>query len=94
MFSSDSCLQGCGGFWKGAFFSQFPREIMEKNLHITALEFLSKIVGKNFRGQRLLVLCDNMSACQIINTGSVTLNLTVFNLPEHNKGNLPRKQNP
>ena len=61
VFSSDSCLQGCGGFWKGAFFhSQFSREILEKNLHITALEVLSILVclrlwGKNFKGQRILV---------------------------------------
>ena len=63
---------------KGPFFSQFPREIMEKNIHITALEVLFILVclrlwGKNFKGQRILVFCDNMSACQIINTGSDTL---------------------
>ena len=63
---------------KGPFFSQFPREIMEKNIHITALEVLFILVclrlwGKNFKGKRILVFCDNMSACQIINTGSDTL---------------------
>ena len=56
------------------FHSQFPREILEKNLHITALEVLSILVclrlwGKFFKGQRILVFCDNMAACQVINTG-------------------------
>lgn len=27
VFSSDACLGGCGGFWKGAFFhAEFPIE--------------------------------------------------------------------
>ena len=84
VFSLDSCLQGCGGFWKGVWFivrkrakirnrysqaphltqningkvtssqfhSQLPREIMEKNLHCTALEVLSIIVCLRQKIQR------------------------------------------
>ena len=75
IFSSDSCLEGCGGFWKGAYFhSVFPENILNQNLHITALEVLSIILclrlwGQFFKGLRIVVFCDNMAACQIINSG-------------------------
>lgn len=75
IFSSDSCLEGCGGFWMGAYFhSNFSEEILSKKLHITALEVLSIIVclrlcGHFFKGLRIVVFCDNMAACQIINSG-------------------------
>lgn len=75
IFSSDSCLTGCGGFWNGNYFhSVFPTSIIQKNLHITALEILSIIIclklwGKFFRGQRIIVLCDNQAVSQVLNSG-------------------------
>lgn len=75
IFSSDSCLSGCGGFWKGAYFhSVFPEEIMQNNWHISALEMLSIIVclrlwGSYFKGLKIIVFCDNEAVCTVINTG-------------------------
>ena len=75
VFSSDSCLTGCGGFWKGNFFHvQFPPRILQMKLHITALEILSivlclKLWGRFFKGQRILVLCDNQAVSQVICSG-------------------------
>lgn len=75
IFSSDSCLTGCGGFWNGKFFhSVFPDSVIQKKLHITALEILSiviclKLWGKYFKGQRIVVLCDNQAVSQVLNSG-------------------------
>jgi hypothetical protein len=75
IFSSDSCLESCGGFWKGNFFhSVFPSFILGKQLHIGALEMLSLVVcvhlwGNNFKHKRILVLCDNLSVCITLKTG-------------------------
>lgn len=75
VFSSDACSDGCGGFWHGAFFhAKFPPQFMEKPFHITALEVIAIIIclkfwGSSFKGKRIVVFCDNMAACQIINTG-------------------------
>lgn len=36
IFSSDACLSGCGGFWKGKFFhSKFPANLVRENLALT-----------------------------------------------------------
>ena len=61
-------------FGNGHSFSQFSREILEKNIHITAQGVLFILVclrlWRNiFRGQLILVFCDNMVAYQVINTG-------------------------
>jgi hypothetical protein len=75
VFSSDACLQGCGGFWKGNFFhTMFPDFINHKNLHIGALEMLSLVIclkfwSTFFKHQRIVVLCDNLSVCIAVNTG-------------------------
>lgn len=75
IFSSDSSLTACGGFWNGCYFhAEFPENIIEQNFHISVLEILSIIIclklwGKNFRGQRIVVYCDCQSVCQIINSG-------------------------
>lgn len=75
VFSSDSCLSGCGGFWKGAYFhSVFPEEILSQSFHISALEILSIIVclrlwGQFFKGLKIIVFCDNEAVCTVINTG-------------------------
>lgn len=75
VFSSDACLEGCGGFWMGSFFHVlFPSKFKDKAFHITALEVIAIIIclklwGKHFKGKRIVVFCDNMAACQVINTG-------------------------
>jgi hypothetical protein len=44
-FSSDACLTGCGGWFKGNFFyTVFIEFILDANLHINCLELLSIIV--------------------------------------------------
>lgn len=76
LLATDSCLQGCGGVSGSEFFhASFPRSIIDLNLHINALELLTivvalKIWGGNFRGRRIVVLCDNMSSCLALNKGS------------------------
>ena len=76
VFSSDSCLSGCGGFWNGCYFhATFPESIMLQNLHISILEILSIIIclklwGKHFKGQRIIVFCDNLNVCHLLNQGN------------------------
>ena len=75
IFSSDSCLSGCGGFLENKYFhSEFPAFIIEQNLHISALELLSVIVcfhvwGVLMKGKKIQIYCDNMAACIVINSG-------------------------
>ena len=76
IFSSDSCLSGCGGFWNGCYFhATFPESIMKQGFHISVLEILSIIIclklwGKHFKGQRIIVFCDNLNVCQLLNQGN------------------------
>ena len=59
IFSSDSCLSACGGFWQGNYFhSVFPDFIINKNWNINVLELLSivicmKLWDKYFKGKRI-----------------------------------------
>jgi hypothetical protein len=75
IFSTDSCLSGCGGFFNGRFFhSEFSEQIKRRELDIGMLELITVIValklwGIYFRGKRIIVYCDNLSVCQILNTG-------------------------
>ena len=75
IFSTDSCLTGCGGFFDGKYFhSKFPEKVQEIGLDINMLELIAVIValklwGKYFKGKRIVVYCDNLSVCQILNTG-------------------------
>ena len=75
IFSSDSCLTACGGFWNGKFFHvRFPEFILGRKLHISALEILAvilclKLWGKEFIGKRIVIYCDNQAVCQVINSG-------------------------
>ena len=67
MFSSDSCLSGCGGFWQGNYFHPvFPDFIQNRKFNINVLEMLSIFIclnlwGKCFKGERIQVFCDNES---------------------------------
>ena len=75
IFSSDACLSGCGGFWKGKYFhTLFPLSYTKQKYHINILEMISIIIctklwGQFFRGKRIKVYCDNISVCQVINSG-------------------------
>ena len=45
IFSFDSCLEGCGGFWQGMFFhSSFPENFKRSKYDINILEFFSIII--------------------------------------------------
>ena len=75
VFSSDACLTGCGGIFGSFFFhSKFPTAILELELHISALELLSVVVclklwGSHFKGRKLIIGCDNLAACIVVNSG-------------------------
>ncbi|MEW8546060.1 MAG: reverse transcriptase domain-containing protein [Candidatus Thiodiazotropha sp.] len=75
IFSSDSCLSGCGGFWNGNYFHTiFPDKIRHKSYHINILEMLSVIIclklwSSHFKGKRIQVFCDNASVCSVLNSG-------------------------
>jgi len=75
IFSSDACLSGCGGiFGKFFFHSKFPVFILDLNLHISALELLAVVVclklwGSHFKGKKLIIGCDNLAACIVVNSG-------------------------
>ena len=76
IFSTDSCLTGCGGFFQGQFFhAEFPQFVLREYLCINALELLAitvslKLWGSYFTGKRILVQCDNKTACTVLNTGA------------------------
>lgn len=45
IFSSDSCLTACGGFWQGkCFHVKFPNNILSQKFHINILEMLAIII--------------------------------------------------
>ena len=75
IFSTDSCLTGCGGYFNGLYFhTEFPEDLKQKKLDIGLLELITVIValkiwGRQFRGKRIVVYCDNQSVCQILNSG-------------------------
>ena len=52
--SSDSCLEGCGGFWQGMFFhTSFPEHVKQNKYSINILEFYSIIICLKLWGQYL-----------------------------------------
>ena len=73
--SSDSCLEGCGGFWQGMFFhTSFPEHVKQNKYSINILEFYSIIIclklwGQYFRQKRIQIFCDNLPVVMVINTG-------------------------
>ena len=74
-FSCDACPSGCGGMMQDSYFhKEFPTFIQEMKLHINALELLNiavalKLWGTKLRGKKVLIICDNMSSCRLINRG-------------------------
>ena len=75
IFSSDSSLQACGGFWDGKYFhSKFPDRVADRRYSINILEMLAIVVclklwGKFYVGKRIQIFCDNESVCHCINSG-------------------------
>ena len=75
-FATASCLTGCGGVSGNEYFhAEFPSFIQDLDLHINALELLTIVValriwGHKFKGKRLVVHCDNLSSCLVLNKGS------------------------
>ena len=73
--ASDSCLSGCGSFSQGnSFHAAFPDIILKQNLHINCLELLAIMVtakfwGKYWRGNKIVLFCDNRNSCRALNTG-------------------------
>ena len=75
IFSCDSCLEACGGFWMGHFYhARFPSSFSNSKFHITVLEMIALIIclklwGRYFRGKRIIVFSDSNSACLVVNNG-------------------------
>ena len=54
------------------FHEEFPPFIIELQLHINILVLLTivialKVWGKCLRGKKVVILCDNMTSCNLIN---------------------------
>ena len=75
VFSSDSCLSSCGGFWQGNFFHvYFPNSVFDKRYSINILDRLSVIIcmtlwSSSFHEKRIKVYCDNNAVCSVVNSG-------------------------
>ena len=75
IFSSDSCLTACGGYWNGNFFhAKFPDIILNQHFNINILEMMAvilclKLWGVFYKGKRIKIFCDNLSVCYVINSG-------------------------
>lgn len=75
VFSSDSCLTGCGEICGNKFFhSSFPDFILQENLSISCLEMLAVVVSvklwcNELHRKRVVIFCDNQAVCIVINTG-------------------------
>ena len=75
VIASDACLVGCGATCGKEFFHKaFPESVVDKSLHINALELLALIVAVStwarcLKGKKVTVLCDNSATVWVINTG-------------------------
>ena len=55
VFSTDSCLTGCGGICGQEYFHRkYPHHILEKDLPIHALEMLAVLIAVRFWGKTVL----------------------------------------
>ena len=78
IFSTDSCLSGCGGWSSGDYFhTQFPDHILNnEDIAINKLEYFAiliavKVWAGKLRNKNLLLYCDNMATVDIVNKGKV-----------------------
>lgn len=75
ILATDACLDGCGGWFEGAFFhASFPQSLKQLKLHINALELLTimvalKLWAKFLHGKQITVLCDNIASVIVLNKG-------------------------
>ena len=75
VFSTDTCLRGCGGTSARHYFhAEFPEFILAQGLAINCLELLTIVVALKlwshlWRGLRLTVRCDNDVAVTALNSG-------------------------
>ncbi len=72
IFAKDACLKGCGGWNSNRqfFHTSFHVDILQKGLHINALELLTiivacKIWGHQWAGKLLLVKCDKEASVTV-----------------------------
>ena len=79
VFSTDSCLRGCGGWNNGhAFHTTFPDWIKQrKDIHINELELLAVIIAVKkwanaIKNRNILAYCDNSVTIDVINKGAAT----------------------
>ena len=74
IFSTDSCLTGCGGICGFEYFHvAYPHDIKVRQLPIHKLEMLAVLIGVRvwghcLQGARLQIYCDNSAAVQVINS--------------------------
>ncbi len=72
---SDACLLGRGEWFKGKnVHFEFPEFIRSQSLHISALELLTvimcaKLWGSEWKGQRIMIACDNKILIDVVNEG-------------------------
>lgn len=75
VFTTDACLQGCGGHSGQECFSYtFPSAILQTKVSITDLEFLAVVIAAKVWahrcvGLKVTVACDNESVVSVINSG-------------------------
>ena len=76
VFSTDSCLTACGGWFENtAFQCKFPKWIMDNgNISINEKEMIAVLIavrkwGNHIENLNILAYCDNQATCEIINRG-------------------------
>lgn len=75
VFSSDSCLTGCGSICGEKYFhSIFPSFIESQKLSITSLEMLTVMISlkmwqEELHRKKVVIFCDNLAVCIVINSG-------------------------
>ena len=79
IFATDACMHSFGGVMesgKSFFYGFFPKKFTDspKAWHISCLELLTVVVAvklwfERLRNLRILIRCDNQSACDVVNFG-------------------------
>ena len=76
VFSTDSCLAGCGGWGNGEFFHcEFPVAVIKQykltinELECWAIVIAIKIWQAKLHNKNLLLHCDNTSTVEVVNKG-------------------------
>lgn len=75
IFASDACLSGCGAVCGLEYFHcTFPAGIVQRDMHINALELLVILVSvklwcAKWAGKRIVIKCDNAATVSVINSG-------------------------